>query len=245
MYEAKQNKEKVSRTIGGDGGATKQNVKYKTSMRKFFIIQKEPIDTELVKIRFSTLIQEDKYTEAVQYLNRIYFNNEHTDKISAVDKGKASIHASVSGVKRSEINDDREIVFNENYLIKMDDGSNESFYKVINTLKHERKHFEQRSDPDYFTNTTKEEREFMAYSEELIKTEGIPQLTDQYYTSTYNRMKKNYEQIMKNPQIINKNTYKQRFDSIPPPRIFNPSAMSIRICNPKRKRSIRICNPKR
>ena len=93
----------------------------------------------------------------------------------------------------------------------------ESFYKVINTLKHERKHFEQRSDPNYSTTTTKEEREFMAYSEELIKTEGIPQLVSNYYTSTYNKMKKQYNAIIKNASIDSqkKLDYTKRLVSIP------------------------------
>ena len=155
-----------------------------------------------------------EYNNAVKFLNETYFDDNITINVDA--SMKSTTHASTGGKIDENMIDTRYIKFNPAYLLSMNDGTIGSFYKVINTLKHERKHFEQRSDPDYSTKTTKEEREFMAYSEELIETEGIPQLIGQYYISTYNKMKKNYDKIMKNTQIsnINKNTYKQRFDSI-------------------------------
>ena len=175
--------------------------------------------TFLSKKIFSRYIKHKQYENAIRFLDATYFDKGLKDKLIVDPKMEESTtHASTTGrLHKTNHRDSRQIKFNKNYLIAMNKDGLQGFYKVINTLKHERIHYEQRLDRNYKKNTTKEEREFMAYSEELIKTEGIPQLVGNYYISTYLKMKKQYEVILANVNISEemKLKYKQRFECIP------------------------------
>lgn len=134
---------------------------------------------------FKTFLTGEKYLKAVKYLNDKYFSGDTTYALG-VYEGEEHHHAKTHGTGT-----ERAIIFNTLYLkrILTCEKANEEavFAKIVSTFRHERVHIAQRADADYKKKSTKEEREFMAYSEELIPADNIPALTGELWEKTYEK----------------------------------------------------------
>nr|WP_165021231.1 DUF4157 domain-containing protein [Dysgonomonas sp. ZJ279] len=161
------------------------------------------------KDKFKELVDGKDYLKAIELLNNTYFNGDKDYKLEVENHIKRSRHAATSG-KGNNV----KIKFNIPYIEQMADGSHEKFTKIIGTLRHEREHFKQRQDEDYTTNTTKEEREFLAYSEELLFSTELPELHGELRKKTYKKAKNQYEKLT--PDLQAKYTLrKNEIDSLP------------------------------
>lgn len=174
--------------------------------------QKDYYDAECeleTKNKFKELVDKKMYLKAIELLNDTYFSGDKNYQLIIENSKKASRHAATSG-KGNNVT----IKFNIPYIEQMADGSHEKFTKIIGTLRHEREHYRQRQDINYATNTTKEEREFLAYSEELLFSTELPELHGKAREKTYEKAKKQYEN-MSDPLKIKYDLRKKEIDSLP------------------------------
>ncbi len=134
---------------------------------------------------FKVLVTSEKYLDAVKYLNDRYFGGDAAYELGVYD-GAEGKHAKTHGTGT-----ERAIIFNTLYLKRIVDcpeaEKGDVFAKIVSTFRHERVHAAQRADADYKKKTTKEEREFMAYSEELIPSDGLPVLSGELWGKTYEK----------------------------------------------------------
>lgn len=142
---------------------------------------------------FKKLVLDGKYLDAVKYLNDRYFDGDTSYELGVYDDAEGH-HAKTRGT-----GDEQAIIFNTLYLKRIIDCGEENkeaiFAKIISTLRHERVHIAQRADANYKDKSTKAEREFMAYSEELIPLEGLPPLSDGLWKKTYDKACDNFKAI--------------------------------------------------
>ena len=167
-------------------------------IQKVRLIQRALSDE--AKYFFEKINQANDYDSLAKYIKELqekYFPSINSCNIIVLDYGND--HAGTSGHFESDgikDKDTRQIKFNVKYLHEMaKTGTDESYAKLIGTLRHELVHYVQRADPDYRTKTTKEEREFLAYSEELIDQEGIPILSGEYRTKTKEKANAYYNKL--------------------------------------------------
>lgn len=138
---------------------------------------------------FKELVLDGKYLDAVKYLNDRYFDGDTSYELGVYDDAEGH-HAKTRGT-----GDERAIIFNTLYLKRIIEDEEAIFAKIISTLRHERVHIVQRADTNYEDKSTKAEREFMAYSEELIPFEGLPPLSNKLWKKTYDKACKNFNAI--------------------------------------------------
>lgn len=142
---------------------------------------------------FKELIESESYTEALKFLNDEYFGGDTSYQLIAkeIEDEERAFHAKTGGRGEGKCR----ITFSVDYLDRvLDEEKNdeEVFAKIISTFRHERVHVEQRKDEVYMDSSTKEEREFMAYSEELFPCECLPALSDAFWLDAYNKAERNY-----------------------------------------------------
>lgn len=124
---------------------------------------------KIVEKLYYIMIAEGKFTESVGMISTVYgFGGDYDLSVDKYSR-RSSKHAKTKGgyhSSRQETQKAKKLIFNEAYLKKIADDKD--FSSVVHTFMHERTHIEQRAKKDMMEKSTKNFREFDAYSNEVL-----------------------------------------------------------------------------
>ena len=155
----------------------------------------EPTPIEQRKRNYKELLDGNKHEKAAKQIQDDYGLGTKTDHFDVVKKfKKKSTNATTSGGFHPETREGRKDV---SVTVSKKAMDNSSYEKQVRRQIHEDTHAHQRSDKSFMKKSSKAEREFYAYTNELKPMDDVPVLSKKEMKGVKRKAEDNYSQIPK------------------------------------------------